>query len=84
MNQESKGSTTTKATPKKYRYSNDYIASCALFLIDGKTYTGVHFFLLDQIKRIRSKEEEQKPIIYTELAEWVYKLVKVYEENGGI
>lgn len=84
MNQESKGSTTTKATPKKYRYSNDYIASCALFLIDGKTYTGAHFFLLDQIKRIRSKEEEQKPITYTELAEWVNKLVKVYEENGGI
>ena len=75
MNQESKGSTTTKATPKKYRYSNDYIASCALFLIDGKTYTGAHFFLLDQIKRIRSKEEEQKPITYTELAEWVNKLV---------
>ena len=84
MNQESKGSTTTKATPKKYRYSNDYIASCALFLIDGKTYTGAHFFLLDQIKKIRSKEEEQTPITYTELAEWVYKLVKVYEENGGI
>ena len=84
MNQESKGSTTTKATPKKYRYSNDYIASCALFLIDGKTYTGAHFFLLDQIKKIRSKEEEQKPITYSELAEWVCKLVKVYEENGGI
>lgn len=84
MNQENKGSATAKATPKKYRYSNDYIASCALFLIDGKTYTGAHFFLLDQIKRIRSKEEEQKPITYTELAEWVYKLVKVYEENGGI
>ena len=84
MNQESKGSATTKATPKKYRYSNDYVASCALFLIDGKTYTGAHFFLLDQIKKIRSKEEEHKPITYTELSEWVYKLVKVYEENGGI
>ena len=47
MNQESKGSATTKAKPKKYRYSNDYVASCALFLIDGKTYTGAHFFLLD-------------------------------------
>lgn len=84
MNQENKGSKTTKATPKKYRYSNDYVASCALYLIDGKTYTGAHFFLLDQIKKIRSKEEEQTPITYTELAEWVCKLVKVYEENGGI
>lgn len=84
MNQENKGSATTKATPKKYRYSNDYVASCALYLIDGKKYTGAHFFLLDQIKMIRSKEEEQTPITYTELAEWVCKLVKVYEENGGI
>lgn len=84
MNQENKSSATTKATPKKYRYSNDYVASCALFLIDGKTYTGAHFFLLDQIKKIRSKEEEQKPITYSKLAEWVCKLVKVYEENGGI
>ena len=84
MNQENKSSATTKATPKKYLYSNDYVASCALFLIDGKTYTGAHFFLLDQIKKIRSKEEEQKPITYSELAEWVCKLVKVYEENGGI
>lgn len=84
MNQENKGSATTKATPKKYRYSNDYVASCALYLIDGKTYTGAHFFLLDQIKKIRSKEEEQTPITYKELAEWVCKLVKVYEENGGI
>lgn len=84
MNQENKSSATTKATPKKYRYSNDYVASCTLFLIDGKTYTGAHFFLLDQIKKIRSKEEEQKPITYSKLAEWVCKLVKVYEENGGI
>lgn len=84
MNQENKSSATTKATPKKYRYSNDYVASCALFLIDGKTYTGAHFFLLDQIKKIRNKEEEQKPITYSKLAEWVCKLVKVYEENGGI
>ena len=84
MNQENKVSVTRKATPKKYRYSNDYVASCALFLIDGKTYTGAHFFLLDQIKKVRSKEEEQKPITYTELSEWVCKLVKVYEENGGI
>lgn len=84
MNQENKSSATTKATPKKYRYSNDYVASYTLFLIDGKTYTGAHFFLLDQIKKIRSKEEEQKPITYSKLAEWVCKLVKVYEENGGI
>jgi len=79
MNQEN-----TKVKPKKYRYSNDYVASCALYIIDGKTYTGAHFFLLDQIGKIRNKEEAIKPITYTELAEWVYKLVKVYEENGGI
>ena len=84
MNQENKDSATTKPVPNKYRFSNDYVASCALYLIDGKTYTGAHFFLLDQIKKIRSKEEEQTPITYTELAEWVCKLIKVYEENGGI
>lgn len=74
----------TKATPKKCRYSNDYVVSCALCLIDGKSYTGAHFFLLEQVEKIRSKEDANKPITYTELAEWVYKLVKVYEENGGI
>ena len=84
MNQESKGSATTKAKPKKYRYSNDYVASCALFLIDGKTYTGAHFFLLDQIEKIRSEEEEKKLITYTELAEWTCKLARIYEENAGI
>jgi len=84
MNQQSKGSATTNAKPKKYRYSNDYVASCALFLIDGKTYTGAHFFLLDQIEKIRSEEEEKKLITYTELAEWTCKLVRIYEENAGI
>lgn len=83
MNQEN-SKTVAKQVPKKYRYSNDYIASCALCIIDGKTYTGAHFFLLDQIEKIRSKEDAKQPITYTELAEWVYKLVKVYEENGGI
>lgn len=83
MNQEN-SKTVANQTPKKCRYSNDYIASCALCIIDGKTYTGAHFFLLDQIDKIRSKEEAKQPITYTELAEWVYKLVKVYEENGGI
>ena len=84
MNQESKGSATTKANPKKYRYSNDYVASCALFLIDGKTFTDAHFFLLDQFEQIRSEEEEKKLITYTELAEWTCKLVRIYEENAGI
>ena len=84
MNQQSKGSATTNAKPKKYRFSNDYVASCALFLIDGKTYTGAHFFLLDQIEKIRSEEEEKKLITYTELAEWTCKLVRIYEENAGI
>lgn len=84
MNNENKTQATPHAKPKKCRYSNDYVASCALCLIDGKTYTGAHFFLLDQIEKLRSKEEAAKPITYTELAEWVCKLVKVYEENGGI
>lgn len=84
MDQENKKQGTPKAKPKKYRYSNDYVASCALFLIDGKTYTGAHFFLIDQIEKIRSKEEAKKPITYTELAEWTCKLVRIYEENGGV
>lgn len=83
MNQENKDTATVKTKPKKQRYSNDYIASCALFLIDGKTYTGAHFFLLDQIDKIRSKEEAKKPLTYSEMAEWACKLVKIYEENGG-
>lgn len=81
---EQKEKATIKATPEKCRYSNDYVVSCALYLIDGKSYTGAHFFLLEQIKKIRSKEDAGIPLTYTELAEWVYKLVKVYEENGGI
>ena len=84
MYQENNETSTVNTKPAKYRYSNDYIAACALYIIDGKTYTGAHFFLLDQIEKIRSKEEAKKTITYTELAEWVCKLVKVYEENGGI
>ena len=83
MNQENKKTSEKSAKPKKYRYSNDYIASCALFLIEGKTYTEAHFFLLDQIDMRRSKDEAKKPLTYSELAEWACKLVKIYEENGG-
>ncbi len=84
MNQENTSKAAPKVKPKRYRYSNDYIASCALFLIDGKTYTGAHFFLLDQIEKLRDKEEAKKPLTYTELAEWTCKLVRIYEENGGV
>ena len=84
MNEENTSKATPKAKPKRYRYSNDYIASCALFMIDGKTYTGAHFFLLDQIEKLRDKEEAKKPLTYTELAEWTCKLVRIYEENGGV
>ncbi len=84
MDQESKNPAAKNMEPKRQRFSNDYIASCALFLIDGKPYTGAHFFLLNQINRIRNKEDVKKPLTYSELAEWTYKLVKLYEENGGM
>lgn len=84
MNQDNEDMSTVKTVPERQRFSNDYIAACALYLIDGKTYTGAHFFLLDQIEKIRSKEDESNPLTYSELAQWVYKLVKTYEENGGI
>lgn len=83
MNQESKKTATVKVRPKKRCYSNDYIASTALFLIDGDTYTEAHFYLMDQIDKIRSEEDAKKPLTYSEMAEWACKLVKIYEEDGG-
>lgn len=68
-----------RGSPQKQYFSNDYISSCALYLIDGKQYTSAHLFLNEKIKEIRSHDDEQIPLTYHEMCDWVKRLIEIYE-----
>lgn len=65
--------------PERYKFSNGYISSCALYLLDGVRYTFLHSYLDNKINELRSPEEEQKLLTFSEMCDWVKRLIEIYE-----
>ena len=80
-------SKTTKQTrdqlqkPERQKFANSYIPFCALYLLDGTQYTFLHKYLIDKIQEIRSPEEEDKMLTYSEMCDWVKRLIEIYEST---
>ena len=80
-------SKTTKQTrdqlqkPERQKFANSYISFCALYLLDGTQYTLLHKYLIDKIQEIRSPEEEDKMLTYSEMCDWVKRLIEIYEST---
>lgn len=69
--------------PKRQCFSNDYLAHCALYLIEGKPDSGAHYFFIRTLNKLRDKDVEVTPISYCELCDWLRKLLEAYENDGG-
>ncbi len=67
--------------PERYKFSNSYISSCALYLLDGTRYTFLHRYLSDKLHEIRSSEEEQELLTFSEMCDWVKRLIEIYEST---
>ena len=74
----------TRDQPREHerrKFANSYISFCALYLLDGKQYTFLHKYLIDKIQEIRSPEEEEKMLTYSEMCDWVKRLIETYEND---
>ena len=67
--------------PERRKFANSYISFCALYLLGGKQYTFLHKYLIDKIQEIRSPEEENKLLTYSEMCDWVKRLIEMYENT---
>ncbi len=67
--------------PTRQTFSNDFVLSCAMYILDVKPNTGAHHLLFRKLREIRTEKDEQTPMTYAECCDTIKSLIEAYERE---
>ncbi len=72
----------SKEIPKE-TFSDDYVCSCARYILGIKTGTSADYLLVRLSNELHSEEVEKTPMTYAECCDRIKTLVDRYEREDG-
>ena len=67
--------------PQKQTFGNDFVLSCAMYILDVKPNTGAHHLLIRKLRENRTEKDEQTPMTYAECFDRIRNLIDAYERE---
>lgn len=67
--------------PQKLTFSNDFVLSSAMNILDVRPNTGAHHLLIKKLRESRTEKDEQTPMTYAECCDHIKTLIDAYERE---